>query len=630
MSAAPLNFEIGRGDNAPILSWQMPFDTAGSVFELVVKSVSASSVVTLTLRSDEDEIDVDTDTDIVSWAISTEQSAALPVGQLSRYTLRRIVPDDGEVRYYAHGWITVVEGPVSTTEPAVVVAEGPQGPQGAQGPQGVPGGDIASVVGRYIWEDGTESGTLVGAMGDDSRQYRMTVKNGLVADHDANVTNPLGVNGYPEYLQDLAGDPTDSPFALRSDWERTLFLFPVTGASLAGCANDNPADAAIDTVSPYPDKVFMAGIPVGRDPAMFDFDRLLPLVDVDTTSVKGTTLPKMCWTIADLCQSHFGIVPNIASYIASQGGSTTSEIKAGTVTYQALVKGAINFVAAARREGWRVVIPVVVVNYGQDNRAAGITLEWDKASRINFVDSMRADLLAITQQKEPIQFLMIPPNNTENIDGEIPEWIQAPLDLHGVNGIVCAPPNFPYQMSWVSSPTTGVHLNSQGYHDQGEMTGYNIFDIWLGTGFTPLRAFRSQWHSATELDVYYTLKSGHLTLDTSGTVITLPEWGGLIGGIKSGVQFFGGDGVERAITNMVLVADPSIAGSPKRIIRYTITSPTSGYLLAGGRNTYGLTSELGPNAGPITGARHLIRNDTPLASGQFTWANIQNLFVGAP
>jgi hypothetical protein len=124
MTAILQDLYIGQGDNAPAPTWAMPFTPSG-VWQLVV----STRTMTLTLRSDTGDLLVDLTANTVTWPISTAQSAMLPIGRLTSYTLRRIVAG-GETRFYAGGFIIVLNGPVPGSTVQVVVA----GPQGAPGP----------------------------------------------------------------------------------------------------------------------------------------------------------------------------------------------------------------------------------------------------------------------------------------------------------------------------------------------------------------------------------------------------------------------------------------------------------------------------------------------------------------
>ncbi len=115
------DLSIGRGDNAPAMTWTMPFAVAGSDFALAIAMPGGGSE-TLTVSGGGLVLDAVANT--VTWLVTTAQSAALPYTSL--YTLQRRVPG-GEVRYYASGRIFGVDGPVGPSSVVVQVA-GPQGP----------------------------------------------------------------------------------------------------------------------------------------------------------------------------------------------------------------------------------------------------------------------------------------------------------------------------------------------------------------------------------------------------------------------------------------------------------------------------------------------------------------------
>ena len=116
---------LGRGDNAPTPMWSVPFDPTGSVFELVV---TPHRGVPFTRRSDDGDLVVDGLNRRITWPVASADSAILPLGKLTTYTLRRIVTG-GETRYYASGCLIVLAGPVDASL-VPIVAVGPQGPPG--------------------------------------------------------------------------------------------------------------------------------------------------------------------------------------------------------------------------------------------------------------------------------------------------------------------------------------------------------------------------------------------------------------------------------------------------------------------------------------------------------------------
>ena len=109
-----LDLSIGRGDNAPALTWQMPFAVAGSDFDLVLTMPGGRAE---TLTASGGDLALDTAANTVTWPVTSAQSKTLPYTSL--YTLRRVVPG-GEVRYYAQGRIFGVDGPVGPSKVTVL------------------------------------------------------------------------------------------------------------------------------------------------------------------------------------------------------------------------------------------------------------------------------------------------------------------------------------------------------------------------------------------------------------------------------------------------------------------------------------------------------------------------------
>jgi hypothetical protein len=116
------DIRIGLGDNRPWPVWHLNIDISSSDFELAVVNPGRSRIL---LRASRDELIVDVGAGTITWPITAQQSAGMPVGS-HYYTLRRISP---EIRFYASGSVIVTNGPVDPSLVDVIVA-GPQGPPG--------------------------------------------------------------------------------------------------------------------------------------------------------------------------------------------------------------------------------------------------------------------------------------------------------------------------------------------------------------------------------------------------------------------------------------------------------------------------------------------------------------------
>jgi len=115
MSAAILEVTIQRGDNDPAVVWQI-VDDAGNPF----MEPSSSFVLMVTWRGGSIRKDsgvsasgltYDAETATVTWTPTTAESASLPKGRLSWYTLQR--RDDDNRRVFVEGMITGLGDPVS-------------------------------------------------------------------------------------------------------------------------------------------------------------------------------------------------------------------------------------------------------------------------------------------------------------------------------------------------------------------------------------------------------------------------------------------------------------------------------------------------------------------------------------
>lgn len=121
---------IGRGDNAPRAVWTIKddqgnlVDLTGTTWTLTLYDASANVLATVTNGAN-----LVLGASTITWIPSTTITAALRLGRMQTYRLRRT---DSEIRYYVDGMVEAHDGAV----PASLVTAAVQGPQGSKGADG--------------------------------------------------------------------------------------------------------------------------------------------------------------------------------------------------------------------------------------------------------------------------------------------------------------------------------------------------------------------------------------------------------------------------------------------------------------------------------------------------------------
>jgi hypothetical protein len=191
----------------------------------------------------------------------------------------------------------------------------------------------------------------------------------------------------------------------------------------------------------------------------------------------------------------------------------------------------------------------------------------------------------------------------------MPGHMLAPLDVDGVDGIRLLPPHYKCTMP------VNVHPDSASYVVLGTEHGDCIFEECFGPGYHPLKVVEAAWKSATEIDLTYSLKTGPLVIDTSGTVVTPPTWAGSL----HGFQCFDSNGMV-PISSAAVMVDNSMetaAGRHARILRLTLASAPTG---RSPRLHYATRNDgSGASSGRATGPRGCIRD----SSAAPIWASSQ-------
>ena len=151
------DISLGRGDTAPVPTWAVALDPTGTIFELAVMPPRATPLIR---RSDTGGLAVTRDVDgsgvisaTVTWPVLASESAALPLGRLTPYTLR-CYGAVGDIRYTAAGFLVMTDGPVSPSTAQVQIA-GLPGPEG-----GLTQGFAGAVISGHRVVKGPTGGVL--------------------------------------------------------------------------------------------------------------------------------------------------------------------------------------------------------------------------------------------------------------------------------------------------------------------------------------------------------------------------------------------------------------------------------------------------------------------------------------
>lgn len=456
-------------------------------------------------------------------------------------------------------------------------------------------------------------GKAIGGIGRDLRMYQGTPR-GLWPMRDADMQNPLGVDGWPAFSaipQDYPGSTLKAAeVRAPDDWQKILYIIPFLGQSLAGGGNDNATDTIFNPTPTYPGHAFMPV--VGNKPHGRDFDSLIPLYEysgLGYDSNHETPLTTMINTLVYTLQTKAGAQPKFATFMASQGASTWAQVGPGNDAFLSLAKGISGCVRAARSMGLRPVVPAVIYLQGEQDRGSGLSRDDVARNRLNMAREVRQSIRMLTGQAEETIVFVSQPNNSLSTDGLIPGHMLAPLDVDGREGIRLLPPHYPYTMP------SNVHPDSASYVTMGKLIGGAVLAEVFGPGYYPLRIVETRWISETQVDLVYSLRTGPLVIDTSGTVVSPPTWTGSL----YGYQVFDSTGIV-PISSAQVVADMSIesvSGKRDRIVRLTLASAPAGRSV---RLHYATRNDgAGASSGNLTGPRGCIRDSATVP----VWANSQ-------
>lgn len=411
--------------------------------------------------------------------------------------------------------------------------------------------------------------------------------------------NQLDATGWPTYLAAADTYPGSvSPASLtyvRRYYSESIFFFPIFGQSLAGGAQDNLSDVAITTATPYGAQALMPS--VGRKPQGVAFDSFVSSYEWNGTASNPATetinSPMLNQMIATLF-ARTGVAPTMATAAFSQGSRAWPQLGPGNEAWNHFVQGLRNAVQAAHNRGRNLVVPSIVILWGEQNRVAALDAGTIRSHYLNMARQVKVAVREIVGQEfNPVIFISVPANSVVTADREFPH-MTVPASLHGVEDIRVLTPNYIYPVA------QNVHPTAAAYNKMGKDIAKAILQECFGPGYAPLRFIpeRTRWVNSTRFILPCDVPTPPIVVDTSGTVVTVPLWG------RAGFQLFDRTG-EITISSVTAVADDSLDGSPVKNLQFDLAAATAG----SPRLSYAMRNDgTGINAGPLNGARGLIRD----------------------
>lgn len=429
--------------------------------------------------------------------------------------------------------------------------------------------------------------------------------------------SPMDATGWQEYLGTRETYPGVINYAslhhLRKHYLNTVFACPVFGQSLAGGAQDNLADVAISTSSTYAEALMPF---VGRKPEGVYFDSFVPSREWTGTASSSTTesinTAMLNRIIADLFAA-VGVKPTVATAAFSRGSRTWPQLGPGNDAWLHFTKGLRCMQMAAENLGRDLQVPAIVVLWGEQNRSIGLQAERIRDHYLNMGRHMVAAVREITHQPmDPIIFLSIPANSNDAANTDRPH-ATVPGLLHGVGPFRVIGPNYIF-------PVGGnVHPTAAAYNEFGNRIGRAIVSECFGPGHhvTRARPEMAYWRDATTLRLPISVPVPPIVVDTSESVVALPDHGTGLYGFRAYTR----DATELTISSIAASAGSGLAGDPSINLDFTFSSSVSGsgavrlgYALTNGGGVDDDVSGGGTataNAGPTSGARGCIHDSDP-------------------
>jgi len=397
-----------------------------------------------------------------------------------------------------------------------------------------------------------------------------------------------------------SGDPR----ALLTD-PNVLYVIPGIGQSLQRGGVSPPfANLAYSTVALHPGRALMfdAGIrPDGAAVAGFvDLIESVPTGETISSGLVNTFISQLDATL--------GTKPRVLTFTAAQSNQSYRNLKRGSAQYTELLRLVNAAKALAALQGWRVIVPAVVMLHGEADRT-GSGAAYSERDRVTYHGWLKqwqrhidADIRAITGQDNAVRMLTYQTEAHADTQLDAIGPAMAQLDAHAEHGLIAmASPIYAAERSGDL-----VHPTGLGYLRIGTSIGRAAADDICGLPWEPLRPIRAEWVSDTVIRVRYLVPVSPLVLDESDTIVK-------VAGIETGKGF---DFVDGSITPPTIAAVALTSGATNAIDITLSAAPT-------GRapKLYYACKRTGTSDGPVTGARGLVRDSQSLndTQGQATY-----------
>lgn len=400
-----------------------------------------------------------------------------------------------------------------------------------------------------------------------------------------------------------------SRFLINYDRERVCLLHIHLGQSNAGGYNIDADDDIGNATNPYHPAESLMLLPAGgasRGPRRHGEGRafaLTTLIEGDGDGGKGTAAASFANHLQrDILAERPGYVQNIISMVIAQGDARIEGLCRGQPIWQEIIDNVRDAVELGRRDkGFARFVTVASWDQGENNSGDATSAYLTKLKTL--VRHLRADVMAITGEREPFPFFV---HQVGNRNG----WEHGPtfaaIEAHGQDGIVLVGPRYQHPMADGDT----IHLSSNGQNMKGQQLARAVREEMFGIGWNPMLPTEYWWDSSTVIKLRIGLPYPNVSLvnDTSGSIVSTT------GLSSSGFTFDDGSGSPPGISSVGVAAD---------IVTITLASAATGKRP---RLGYALFRNAGAGLqdGPALGARGTIRGDaqhTAIYSGpdQYDW-----------
>lgn len=293
---------------------------------------------------------------------------------------------------------------------------------------------------------------------------------------------------------------------------KVLHAFFVTGQSNAAGTNKDPEQHVVAAKPIYPGLALMPANGVRPDGAFSDFADLVESGPEHGAGLKETGASGLANHFIRDVDELFHFKPRVFCAVVAAGGQPLAKIGAGSPTSNALLDRLQDCVDAARRHGWRVIVPAIPFNQGEQDGFFKTSRSAYVRGLVEYQRYLETNIQRITGQTEPVVLVMTQTRSTGYGLRNEPPIILAQLDADGLPGIRLAGPKYQYGRS------DSGHLDIMGQNRQGQAWERAILAECYGQGWSSLRPVSWNWAAPDKVDIKFHVPIGPLVLDTNGDV----------------------------------------------------------------------------------------------------------------